>query len=125
APHPELDAVVQRVGQAFVPHRAAPADPLRHVLLSTLHEQRVRVPVPARRHAGPVGHHPHVPRPPLYSPMTGRGARPVVRAAPWSPSPRPGSFRPFRAIPPPTASSSPVPGTRTVLGRIIMLCSQT
>ena len=50
APHPELDPVVERVGQALVPDRAAAADPLRHVLLGALHKQRVRIPVPARRH---------------------------------------------------------------------------
>src|SRR5262245_50311951 len=42
-PHAELDPVVQGVGEALVAHRAPPADPLRHVLLRALDEQRVWV----------------------------------------------------------------------------------
>src|SRR2546423_5121715 len=59
-PHPELDPVVERVRQALVPHRAAATDPLRDVLLRALDEERIRIPVPARRHAGPVSNHPHL-----------------------------------------------------------------
>ena len=80
APHAELDPVVERVGQALVPHRAAAADPLRHVLLGALHEQRVRVATPARRHAGPVGDHPHL----STSPLAFTPGRPALRPCPPS-----------------------------------------
>src|SRR5689334_1834796 len=43
APDPELDTVVEGIGKALVPNRAAAADPLRHVLFGALHEERVRV----------------------------------------------------------------------------------
>src|SRR3954466_10298163 len=65
SPDAELDPVVQGIGEAFVAHRAAAADPLRHVLLGALHEQRVRVATLTRRHAGPVADHPHLYTSPL------------------------------------------------------------
>src|SRR5690606_35920719 len=88
-PHSELDAVVERVGQALVPHRAAPADPLGDVLLGPLDEQRVRIPVPACCQARPVGDHAHL----SASPSSGsprRCASPPavwwsVKATAWSP----------------------------------------
>ena len=43
APDPELDAVVERVGEALGPDRASPADRLGAVLGGALDEQRVRV----------------------------------------------------------------------------------
>ena len=47
APDPELDPVVERVGQALGAHRAAHADGLGAVLRGALHEQAVRVAGPA------------------------------------------------------------------------------
>ena len=64
-PDTELDAVVERVGQALVPHRAATADSLRDVLLGALHEQRVRVSVLACRQSRPVSDHAHLSTSPL------------------------------------------------------------
>src|SRR5688500_15946751 len=52
SPDAELDPVVQSVGQALVADRAAAADPLRHVLLGALYEQRVRVATLTCRHTG-------------------------------------------------------------------------
>ena len=73
APHAELDAVVEGVGQALGADRAAHADGLRAVLRGTLDEQRVRVCPPA---CGPG-------RPFVRSnPCAGRyGSRPLVRQA--------------------------------------------
>jgi hypothetical protein len=53
APHPELDAVVERVGQALGAHRAAHADGLGPVLRRAGHEQLVGVGVAARRRGDP------------------------------------------------------------------------
>jgi hypothetical protein len=43
SPDTELDAIVERVGQAFRLHRAAHADELRAVLRCPLHKQQVRI----------------------------------------------------------------------------------
>src|SRR5690606_12729657 len=64
-PHTEFDPVVERVGQALIPHRAAPADPFGDVLLCSLYEQSVRVAVPAGCFAGPVRDHLHLPASPF------------------------------------------------------------
>ena len=50
APHPELDAIVQRIGEALGTDRASSADQLRPVLGSTLNEQTRQDPHPYRRH---------------------------------------------------------------------------
>src|SRR5256885_11262620 len=84
-PHPELDPVVERVCQALVPHRTAATDPLRDVLLRALDEERVRIPVPARRHAGPVSNHPHL----YLSPLC---CIPPNRYGPPPPAPPPSSL---------------------------------
>ena len=54
APHPELDAVVQRIGQALGPHGATHAHSLGSVLRRPLHEELVRVARPAACALRPV-----------------------------------------------------------------------
>src|SRR6187431_2643630 len=76
SPDTEFDPVVQSVGQAFVADRAAAADPLRHVLLGALHEQRVRVATLTCRLAGPVADHSHLSTSPLASPTPGDSCPP-------------------------------------------------
>src|SRR5262249_62279128 len=68
APHPELDTVVEGIGEAFVPNWAAAADPLRHVLFGALHEERVRVAIATCRHTRPVDDHAHISTSPLGLP---------------------------------------------------------
>src|SRR6185369_7305541 len=59
SPDPELDPVVESVSQTLIPDRAAATDALRDVLLRSLHKQCIRITVPARRQAWPIGNHPH------------------------------------------------------------------
>src|SRR5699024_8089880 len=54
APHPELDTVVECVGQAFVHHRAVPADRGGLALRGAADEQLVRVGAPTRRLRDPL-----------------------------------------------------------------------
>src|SRR5690554_1435432 len=67
APHAEFDPVVKGIGETLVPHWTTAADPFRHVLLRALHEQRIRVPVPARGQTWPVRDHFHLHTSPSWS----------------------------------------------------------
>lgn len=58
-PHAELDAVVQRVGQALGPHRASGAHRLRPVLRCSLNEQFIWIGSAAGRLRTPVGYPAH------------------------------------------------------------------
>src|SRR5699024_5397396 len=55
APHPEVDAVVEGVGEAFGAHRASPAGDLHRMLLGALHEEPVGLHVHAGTARGPAG----------------------------------------------------------------------
>src|SRR5690606_3242430 len=54
APDAELDAVVQRIGQAFGPDRASATDELCPVLGGTLHKKRVRIRTSTGGTGGPI-----------------------------------------------------------------------
>src|SRR6185437_2705048 len=120
APHTELDAVVEGIGEAFVPNWAAAANPLRHVLLGALHEERVRVAIATCRHTRPVDDHGHISTSPLgLLPGPFAVVVPVVCSQTTSPH----GIRVQFAGPFGRTAKSPATGTPRVACRIIMLCS--
>src|SRR5689334_21883202 len=120
APHPEVDAVVEGIGQALVPNRAAAANSLRHVLLGALHEERIRVAIATCRHTRPVDDHAHISTSPLGLPP---GPFAVVAPFVCPQTTSPHGIRVQFDGPFGRTAKSPATGTPRVACRIIMLCS--